>query len=31
MEMYFALPESQRTGDRVALPMKTRQNPWTLF
>jgi predicted dehydrogenase len=31
MEMYFALPESQRTGRRVPLPMKTRQNPWALL
>jgi predicted dehydrogenase len=31
MEMYLALPESQRTGDRVALPMKERRNPWSLF
>jgi predicted dehydrogenase len=31
MEMYLALPESQRTGDRVPLPMKTRRNPWTLL
>ncbi len=31
MEMYLALPESQRTGGRVALPMKTRKNPWALL
>ena len=31
MEMYLALPESQRTGARVSLPMKNRQNPWTLL
>jgi len=31
MEMYFAVPESHRTGARVALPMKTRANPWALI
>lgn len=31
MEMYFALPESQRTGARVAMPLKNRQNPWTML
>jgi predicted dehydrogenase len=31
MEMYFALPESQRTGGRVSFPMKTRENPWGLL
>jgi len=31
MEMYFALPESQRTGERVTLPLKNRQNPWSLL
>jgi hypothetical protein len=31
MEMYFAIPESQRAGGRVALPLKTRQNPWALI
>jgi predicted dehydrogenase len=31
MEMYFAIPESQRTGARVSLPMKNRQNPWALL
>lgn len=31
MEMYFAIPESQRTGERVAFPMKNRRNPWSLF
>jgi predicted dehydrogenase len=31
MEMYLALPESQRTGARVPLPMKTRGNPWELL
>jgi len=31
MEMYLALPESQRTGGRVALPMRERRNPWSLF
>jgi predicted dehydrogenase len=31
MEMYFGIPESQRTGVRVAFPMKTRVNPWTLL
>jgi predicted dehydrogenase len=29
MEMYFAIPESHRTGARVALPLKARTNPWT--
>ncbi|MFN3653085.1 MAG: Gfo/Idh/MocA family protein [Armatimonadota bacterium] len=28
MEMYLALPESQRTGERVALPMKERGSAW---
>ncbi len=31
MEMYLALPESQRTGQRVTFPMKNRQNPWSLY
>lgn len=31
MEMYFAIPESQRTGDRVTFPLKTRENPWALI
>lgn len=31
MEMYFALPESQRTGARVSMPLKNRQNPWTML
>jgi predicted dehydrogenase len=31
MEMYFAIPEGQRTGSRVALPLKTRENPWSLL
>lgn len=31
MEMYFALPESQRTGGRVEFPLKNRQNPWTML
>jgi predicted dehydrogenase len=28
MEMYLALPESQRTGGRVPLPMRSRGNAW---
>lgn len=28
MEMYFSIPESQRTGERVTFPMKMRDNPW---
>jgi predicted dehydrogenase len=31
MEMYFAIPESHRTGTRVTLPLKNRRNPWTLL
>lgn len=31
MEMYFGIPESQRTGARIPLPMQTRQNPWALL
>jgi predicted dehydrogenase len=31
MEMYFALPESQRTGARVSFPLKNRQNPWVML
>lgn len=31
MEMYFAVPESHRTGARVPLPLRNRQNPWTLL
>lgn len=31
MEMYFAIPESQRTGTRITFPMKTRENPWALI
>lgn len=31
MEMYFALPESQRTGERVTFPMKNRRNPWAMI
>jgi predicted dehydrogenase len=31
MEMYFALPESQRTGTRVPFPLRNRQNPWALL
>lgn len=28
MEMYFAIPESQRAGGRVSFPLKNRENPW---
>lgn len=31
MEMYFGIPEGQRTGGRVALPMENRRNPWSLL
>lgn len=31
MEMFHALPESQRVKDRVPLPLAERRNPWSLF
>ena len=31
MEMYFGIVESQRSGARVALPLQTRDNPWSLL
>ena len=31
MEMYFALPESQRTKARVTFPLRNRQNPWSML